>query len=190
MRLKQTTAPTHEPITLAEAKLHLKVDGTDDDDLITALITVARRMGERETKRAFITQQWEMIMDSAPAGFEIPWPPLQRVLEIKVISAAGVETVVSSSNYDVDCSRGSPGRVKLAFGSIWPTHRNFASFIVTFDAGYGDKAENIPEPLRQGILILIGNMYEHRGDAGVVKARVQAIDEAKIYFGPFKIWNI
>ena len=52
------TAPTEEPVSLAEAKLHLRVDYTNDDVLIGALITAARQHAENDTRRALVTQTW------------------------------------------------------------------------------------------------------------------------------------
>lgn len=86
MRLKLKTAPTVEPITLEEAKLDLRIDSGDDNTLIASLIATARELAERETKRAFITQTWQMYLDQAPAIIEIPKPPLQSVVSIKTIS--------------------------------------------------------------------------------------------------------
>ena len=184
MRLKLKTAPTVEPITLDEAKLHLKVDGSDDNALITALITTARQLAERETKRAFITQTWEMYLDYAPEEIEIPKPPLQVTsLSIKVIDEAGSETVVDPTTYDVDESENSPGRVKLRSGCIWPSHRYFASFIIEFKAGYGDAATDVPEALKQGILQLLSHLYDNRGAEEIPKG-------IKALFWPFKILRI
>lgn len=191
MRLKLKTAPAVEPITLEEAKNHLKVDSADDNTLITALITTVRQWAEKETKRAFITQTWEMYLDSAPAEIEIPKPPLQKTgLSIKVIDDAGNETVVDATTYDIDDSENSPGRVRLKSGCSWPAHRGFASFIIEFKAGYGDIAMDVPEALKQGFFVLMGHLYENRGDEGAVKARVHAFDEARILFAPFKIWTL
>lgn len=190
MRLKLKTAPPVEPITLDEAKIHLKVDGSDDNALISALITTTRQLAERETKRAFITQTWQMYLDYAPPEIEIPKPPLQSITAITVIDEAGAETVVSSTTYDVDASENSPGRVRLKSGYLWPYHRGFASFIIEFKAGYGDGATDVPEALKQGLFVLIGHMYENRGDEGAVKARVHALEEARILFAPFKIWTL
>jgi uncharacterized phiE125 gp8 family phage protein len=63
------TAPSVEPVSLAEAKLHLRVETsmTDDDTLIQALIVSARTLGEQITRRAFITQQWKLVLDQFPA---------------------------------------------------------------------------------------------------------------------------
>lgn len=260
MRLKLKTAPTVEPISLDEAKLHLKVDSADDNALITALIVTVRQLAEFETKRALITQTWQMYLDTAPAEFEIPKPPLQSVVSIKAISstetvvdetvdkdqpvlkiavttglAAGdsvlinrdgdreeekiilsvqngvsltlttnlthvhtaaqadrVEkyTLVEITQYMVDTSKNSPGRVKIRNGYSWPHHRYFASFIVEFKVGYGDAATDVPDALKQASFVLLGHMYENRGAVGAVKARVQAIDEARVLFAPFKIWTI
>lgn len=88
MHLHLKTAPAVEPISLDEAKLHLKIDGADDNALITALITTARDLAERETKRAFISQTWHMYRDEAPEKFELPKPPLQSLASIRTISVA------------------------------------------------------------------------------------------------------
>lgn len=183
MRLKLKTAPAVEPITLDEAKLHLKVDSADDNVLISALIETARQLAERETNRAFITQTWRMYLDYAPAEIDIPKPPLQSVVAITVIDEEGAETVVGDTMYDVDASENSPGRVKLKSGSAWPSHRGFASFIVEFKAGYGDAGTDIPEALKQGILQLLGHLYDNRGAEEIPKG-------IKALFWSFKILRI
>lgn len=184
MRLKLKTAPAVEPITLDEAKLHLKVDGADDNALISALITTARQLAERETGRAFITQTWEMYMDAAPLEIEIPKPPLQATgLSIRVVDDLGAETVVSDTLYDVDASENSLGRVRLKSSCSWPYHRGFASFIVEFKGGYGDAATAVPEALKQGVLQLVAHLYENRGAEEIPKG-------IKALFWPFKILRI
>jgi hypothetical protein len=60
------TAPSVEPVSLAEAKAHLRVDVTDDDALITALITAARQSAEHKTRRSLCTQQWSLVLDQFP----------------------------------------------------------------------------------------------------------------------------
>ncbi len=61
------TAPTEEPVSLAEAKLHLRVDYSNDDVLIGALITAARQHAENDTRRALVTQTWRQVLDQFPA---------------------------------------------------------------------------------------------------------------------------
>jgi len=180
MRLKLKTAPAIEPVTLDEAKNHLRVDSAADNILIGNLITTARQLAEKETKRAFITQIWQMYLDTAPHIIEIPKPPLQSVESITVIDSDGDESLVDPDNYMFDASENSPGRVTPISGLIWPYHRGFASFIVEFKAGYGDAATDIDTALRQGILQLIGYLYENRGTIEIPK-------NLKSVFFPFKI---
>lgn len=185
MRLKLKTVPTVEPITLDEAKLHLRIDGADENTLITDLITTARQLAELETKRALITQTWEMFLDYAPAEIEIPKPPLQATgLSIKVIDDAGSETAVDASAYDIDDSENSPGRVRLKSGSSWPYHRGFASFVIEFKAGYGDAAADVPKALRQKLLQLIGHLYDNRGAEELPEGMIRKL------FWPFKITRL
>ena len=67
MSIKITTQPSVEPVTLAEAKLHLRVDIADDDTLITSLIAAARQQAENITRRALCTQSWVLVLDSFPS---------------------------------------------------------------------------------------------------------------------------
>ena len=152
-----------EPITLDEAKNHLRVDSAADNALITGLIITARLLAERHTGRVFITTILEKIYDEAGESFELPYPPLQELIKIETISDAGIKTEVSSDTYDADPSIGTPGRVQLKNGCFWPTHRGFASFIVTFKAGYGDAGSDVPDLIRQAILQTIAHLYENRG---------------------------
>lgn len=161
-----------EPITLDEAKLHLRVDSAADNALITGLITAARLLAERHTGRVFITANLTVIYDGAGESFELPYPPLQELTKIETIDDAGVKTEVSSSIYDADLSTNTPGRVMLKDGNSWPTHRGFASFIVTFKAGYGDAGSDVPDLIKQAILQTIAHLYENRGaQEGIPAAR-------------------
>jgi uncharacterized phiE125 gp8 family phage protein len=155
-------------ITLDEAKAYLRVDGADDNALITALISVAEDCVEKETRRTLLTQTMELIYDDVGASIEIVKSPLQEVSKIEVIDDAGVKTTVDAAFYDVDVS-GIRGRVQLRSGCSWPDHRGFASFIITVKAGYG-LAADVPAALKQAALIALAILYEDRG----------AMDEGKI----------
>ena len=180
MRLKLKTVPAKEPITLEEAKLHLRVDSADDNTLISDLIKTARMLIEKETKRAFITQIWQMFLDTAPHVIEIPKPPLQSVESITLLDTDGSESLIDEDNYMVDTSENSPGRVTPKIGYIWPYHRGFASFVVELKVGYGDDAEDVPGVLRQKILQLVAHLYQNREDGGIPDSIKKALFPYKI----------
>src|SRR5882724_3057083 len=72
--------PGAEPVTLAEAKAWCRVDATDEDALLTALIVAARLQVESLTGGALITQSWRLTVP-CPRGRVVPLPlvPVQAV---------------------------------------------------------------------------------------------------------------
>ena len=162
MSLTQTSAPGVEPITLQQAKDHLRVSHNDEDAIIEPLITAARQHVEAYTKRALITQTWAWSMDAFATLLSPPLPPLQSVSSIAYIDAAGDSQTLASSNYRVD-SASEPARITEAYDTTWPTTRQVTNAVtVTFIAGYGDAGHDVPQPIIQAMLLLIGHWYENR----------------------------
>lgn len=136
-----------------------------EDDLLTALITAARQDCEKFQNRRYITQTWELWLDAWPDKdfIEIPLPPLQSVSSIKYYDTEDTEATFSSDDYFVD-TKSEPGRVSLNYGESWPstTLRPANGVCVTFVAGYGDEASDVPRNIYQAILLLLGHLYENR----------------------------
>lgn len=165
--LSLVTAPALEPISLAEAKAHLRVDGVNEDALISRLIKTARVLAETITRRAFITQTWDWFLDEFPSdGFEVPRPTLQAITFIKFVDLNGVLQTLDPTIYIVDKAR-EPARITLNWLRLWPTYRNLANSInVRFVAGYGDNATDVAEPVRQAMLLSLTNWFENRSSIG------------------------
>lgn len=189
MALVLVSAPATEPVSLTEAKLHLRVDSTADDSLITALITAAREYVEAFTGRALITQTWDYILDAWPSGDEIviPLPPLQSVTSVTYRDSDGNTSTVSSSTYTVDTDS-EPGRVVLLTGYTWPSTTLYAvgGVRVRFVAGYGDNASDVPQALRQAMLLLVGHWYENREDATTANVRPIPLG-AQMLMWPYRV---
>jgi len=162
MSLQIVTPPALEPVTLADAKLHLKVDTTDDDALITRLIAAARVRAEWHTGRAWITQSWILWSDCWAEFVEIPLPPLQAVTAVTTYAPDGTAAVIDPDSYTVDAAS-QPARI--AFGCIAPLAlRAINAVAIAFDAGHGDAADDVPAPVREAILEIVAGLYVHRGD--------------------------
>lgn len=167
------TGPTTEPLTLAEAKLHLRVDYTDDDALITSLIAAARQQCELEARRSFVTQTFKLEMASWPMGaLRLPRPPLVAVTAITYIDAAGVTQTVAAANYRVYA--GEAALLLLDTNGSWPSEQLAPgpAITITYTAGYG-AAASVPDRYKAAIKLLISHWYEQR-EAGVVGAGVTA----------------
>lgn len=64
--LTLTSAPASYPVSLAEAKLHVRVDLNAEDDYITGLIAAATQTCESHIGQALVTQTWRMALDCFP----------------------------------------------------------------------------------------------------------------------------
>ena len=168
MSLQLVTPPAGEPVSLAEAKLHLRVDGGDDDLLIGSLITAARQAAETITHRQFITARWKLVMDGFPGhAVLIHKSPLISVVAVEYLDMAGLAQTMPSSQYTVDAAC-EPARVTPIFGQTWPpTLPQIGAVSVTFDAGYG-VAGAVPEGIKSWIKLRVGSLYAHREEMSVL----------------------
>lgn len=167
MGLVLTTGPTVEPVTLAEAKSHLRIDITDDDTDITALIVAAREYIETQLNKQLITATYTWRIDTFPLGvkpFVIPYPafPLQTVTSINYIDVDGDSQLLATSVYNVNTDD-EPAEITLKFDQTWPdirTQDNAVTLVLV--AGFGDAASDVPESLEVAIKLLVGHFYENR----------------------------
>jgi len=162
MGLKLVTAPAEEPVSLALAKAHLRVTASEEDALIQSLIIAARDQAETFTRRRFITQTWDLVLDCFPWWrLELPNAPLQSVSSITYIDTAGGSQTLDAAKYLVD-AKTDPGRLEPAYGEVWPTTRlQMNAVTVRFVCGYG-LAAAVPQPIKHAMLLLIGHLYQNR----------------------------
>lgn len=166
MWLNLTSAPATTPVSLAEAKAHLRVLHANDDATITALIDAATaHLDGRHgiLSRALVTQSWEFRLSGFPwcSTIELPLAPLQSVASVKYIDAAGAEQTLAVDQYVVD-SATYKGQVRLGYGLSWPATRSEEHAVrVIFTAGFGAAAA-VPKPIKQAILLIVGHLYVNR----------------------------
>lgn len=160
MAIKVITAPTAEPITLAEAKANLRVIGTDEDADITRMIRAARQMAEERLNRALMPQTLAFAADAFWDPLKVPRPPLRQLDSIKYLDAEGGEQTVAGGFYVNEFV--DPPEILPTYGTPWPTTRTQAgAVVVQYQAGYADAA-SVPEPIRQWMFLAINAFYEHR----------------------------
>lgn len=163
MALTMTAAPAAEPISLAEAKAHLRVDANDEDVLISSLVVAARLLAERTLGLALVTQGWSYFLDAWPQRgcISLPLSPVQAVSAVTVHDADGGSTVLDVNGYAVDVLS-VPARLVLTAATLPVVTRAFNAFEVAFTAGYGNAASDVPQPIRQALLLLVAHWFERR----------------------------
>lgn len=161
MTLKLITAPTTEAITLAEAKLQLRVDHNDEDALITGLISSVRELAEQITGRSIMPATWEVVLDAFPDGdIELAMPTVLSVTSVKYIDfLTNVEVTLASNQYALD-KDSEPGWLLPAQGITWPRTADVANAVrVRYLSGYADAA-TVPKSIKTWMLIALEHLYE------------------------------
>jgi len=173
--VRESSIPT-DVVTLAEAKLHCRVDHDLEDAMFTRLLGVARRQCEQISGWAFTTRTLVSKLDHWPNDgcMELLYPPLQSVTSIVYIDAAGGSHTVSLSDYIVD-THSIPGKVLLKNNASWPGESLQVgnAITITYVAGFGI-ATAVPDVYKQAMLLTIGHLYENR-ESIVVLQGVSAI---------------
>jgi uncharacterized phiE125 gp8 family phage protein len=167
MTLYLFTPPALEPVTLAEAKQHLRVTHADDDDFIAKLIAAARRQVEMRTALRLISQQWKFTLDCWPEDgiILIPLTPVSAVNEIKSFGNDDQETIIDPSHYFLDAAS-HPARVAFRQGRAPQTPGRIINGIeLTVTAGFGATPAAVPQELKQAMLLMLGNWFANRGEA-------------------------
>lgn len=182
------TPPTTEPLSLEEAKLHLRLEEPvleAENVYVGGLVAAARRHVEKVTGRALVTQTWEAVEDGFPcAELRLAKGELQSVTSVKYLDAAGAEQTLDAAAYQVDAVRRPGrlgGRVVLAPGAAWPATAagRINAVRVRFVAGYG-AASAVPDDIKQAMRLLIGHLYEHREEeiTGTITSRFAIAKDA------------
>ncbi|MDE2363126.1 MAG: head-tail connector protein [Hyphomicrobiales bacterium] len=181
MNVILVTPPASEPVTLIEAKTWLRVDTSDEDGAISALIVAARQLVEAATRRALIAQSWRLVLDRWPfwrggdgsldalvgmrgprsLELDLPLAPVTAVPGARVYDSGGQPQPLATSLYALV---GAPERARLVFSAPPPAPGVPAGGIeIDVAAGYGLETD-VPAALRQAMLLLVADWYENRGD--------------------------
>jgi uncharacterized phiE125 gp8 family phage protein len=165
MSLILTTPPAVEPVSLAEAKAHLRVTHADDDVYISTLIVSARRRVEARTGLRLITQGWSQFMDCWPSGgmIELGLTPVAAVSDVVTYGDTDAASTVDPAHYFLDATSNPPRVVFRQGRNPNPPGRRAKGIELRLTAGFG-LAAAVPQELKQAVLLLVADAYAHRGD--------------------------
>ena len=201
MALRLIEARADEPVTVAEAKAHLRVEHDDDDTYIAGLIKAARAMVERETNRTLIVGTYELTLDSfydprvcRPSGeISLQRGPILNVESVKYDDPDGDEQTLDAARYYVDAVS-EPGWIVPTREGWESTLDGINAVRIRFTAGYEpttdsppDPAGNVPDDAMHAIKMLVSLWYENREPVASVEMKAiprsvdALIDGLKIY---------
>jgi len=182
------TPAASEPITLTEAKNFLRVDHSDDDTLISALITAARQMCEEYTRRILVTTTIDEYFDKFPSNrwnnlsnlIYLSRGPVASISSVKYVDEIGSDVTISTDAYVTDLIS-EPARIQSVsgwFAAAGVVNQVIVRYVV------GTDVSSIPKPLIQGMMLVISDLYDQRND------RVRALPTASEYlWNPYRIFT-
>jgi uncharacterized phiE125 gp8 family phage protein len=186
MILSRVTALVASPVSLDEAKAHLRVTVTDEDTAIQMYLdaAVAHVDGaEGVLGRCLVTQEWDYTFDRFPYSrgcwdaIDVPLPTLQSVTSVKYYDPDGVQQTMDPAGYIASGQQIVPV-------DAWPDYDTTRPGAVTvrFTAGYGNAA-SVPAAIKAAILLYIGDLYANREAQG---EQLFANDAARRLLAPFR----
>lgn len=161
------TGPLVEPVTLADIKSYLRLDGNEEDRLLHSLIAAARLTVEAESGRCLIGQTWRLVLDRWPAGgnggaIRLPVSPVSAIVAARVFDGDGIAQEVAPGALLLDAAA-DPARV-VAAGALPQPGRAVGGIEIDVRAGYGEGVADVPQALRQAVRVIVARWFERRGD--------------------------
>lgn len=177
----QAEAPAVSPLALADAKTALRVSGSGDDALIQALIDAYTGHLDGWSGvlgRALITQTWRQDFAAFCDRLSLPLAPVQSIGSVTYVDIDDATQTLSTSVYEL-LSDSLGAYVARKPNQSWPSvgdGTSEARVKVTFVAGYGDAAADVPAALRQAIALAVGKLYSFaKSDVGLTRDTVQGV---------------
>jgi uncharacterized phiE125 gp8 family phage protein len=175
-----------QPVTLAEARAQTRADCNDEDTLITSLASVATQAASDRLQRALVPTRYRLTLDSFPDAVELLKPPIMSVESVKYIDIHGDQQTLDPQDYFLD-SVSEPGYLVPATDRTWPATQDRINAVeVEYTAGYPDSA--IPTPIKQWILLALGDMYNNRERSAEKPAVPQHFADALL--DTYRLWSL
>ena len=181
-QITETTAPVVEPVTLAEAKSHLRVDGSDSDTIIGTMIIAARQWAENYCQRSFVQRTYRADVEGWAARYRLPLEPFASLSSVKYYTPDSPQVLTT---LDTDFYRANLGKSEIyvdASSSSYPSHATRDDAVqITYVAGDApttdspqDHAGNVSNAVKAAILLMVGDLFENR--EGKIVGTIQSVN--------------
>lgn len=170
-RYIMTTAPTGTAVEVTDVKSHLKITSASDDAYLTNLIDVATEMVQNYTSQLIMTQTVDLHLPYFLNRININRTPVSGITHVKYYDSSNTLQTVSSSNYIKNLGKDDSSDQSPLVATILPadnytypdTYPRMDAVQIRFEAGAAS-ASDVPETIKQAILIIIGTLYLNRTD--------------------------
>jgi uncharacterized phiE125 gp8 family phage protein len=187
MSLTLTLPPAVEPVSLAEAKAHLRLETAADDGYIVVLITTARLQIEAALGLALVNQTWSYSLDAWPAigPLRLPLSPVAQLISVRSYDALDALSDHPLSDFQLDGKARSP-RLLHKVPQPATALRAMNALEIVFVAGFGPAATAVPAAIRHALLLLLAHWYEHRDPSEAEVRDAKIPDAVSVLLAPWR----
>jgi uncharacterized phiE125 gp8 family phage protein len=151
---------TEEPVepgsaATEAAKAYLRVEGNDEDGLISGLVASAASLCEAFTGQALIRRGFSEILPRSGCWQRLGRTPVAAVTAVEEVRADGSYAPLPATSYAIDIDASGDGWVR-------PDAAGGGRVRIAYQAGQAANWEALPEALRQGIIRLAAHLYTYR----------------------------
>ncbi len=163
-----------EPLTIKEVKLYLRLDSVVDDIIVQKIITAARIAGENYTRISLVQSRLLLTAyNYVDNEISLPLGPVSEIESVILVDRYDARSNLAKNFYYFDEEEQS-----LVFKSTLISPK----ILIRYHAGFSPG--DLPEDLKQAMLIHIASLYESRIGNETIPAA------AKSLYQPYKIMKI
>lgn len=167
------TAAAALALSVEEFKVHARIDDTEEDTLISSMLSVAEQAAENFTWRKFVTQTWDEFFDGFDDPLYLSFAPVQSVTSVSYVDENGATQTLSSSIYELGSEYDVP-LIRRKYNQVWPTTRTHEDVVtVRYVVGY----TSVPARIQQAIAIHAAWQYRNREGSELFATRLDSFPE-------------
>lgn len=160
--------PATKVVSVDDIKAQLRIDSSDENDLLGYYIDAATDMAENYCNRHFITHQYKLYFNEQvdKASLIFPNCTLEEAGSNKPVNWVDENGAAQSSDKAYIDAFSNPSLVYLSSDFPNTTLKDNAAntFYFWFNTGYGSASSDVPEAIKQAIKLIVADMYYFRED--------------------------
>ncbi len=147
-------------VTMSEAQAYVRIETGEEEAVLAGLVASASALCEAFLNRVVIAREFSVDVAASSAWQRLELTPVQAITSVAAVDVAGVETLLGAAAYAIDIDSSGDGWVRASQADGGQRLR------VSGTAGMANDENNVPEPIRQGVLRLVAHLFTARDGAG------------------------
>lgn len=148
------------PVSLAEAQAFVRVESGEEEALLAGFVRSASALCEAFIGQALIARGFRQILPASGGWQRLGRTPVRSIDLVEALADDGSAAVLPTGAYAIDIDASGDGWVRVTGAGEARRVR------VLGQAGIAASGNEVPEPLRHGILRLVGHLFANRDGAG------------------------